>query len=614
MGSHQGLTSQLSALTVLLIIVMGGLVVFPFHPANPAPGQLGGAKGTALQFGNATTSSSSTFYNTTTSSSATPPPTTSVSTTSSNTTTRSTNTNSTTSLTTTSSPTSNTTSTSTTTYTFTNSTATTVSNSTTTHTFTNSTTTIHTSTNSTTPIANSTSFSTITSLLNSTTSSTNSTLVQNVSAKWDPYTDFYSFLNYGLFNDGGDCYGFSSTAILYFRHYQLGDQTYPYYPESTASVSALSGQTGYYTDCFLGACFKFTTSDTLSQATFPLYVHEAYGQYQLPPGWSNPTNEQAQILLLEQSINSGVPVLLALGPADGHAVVAWSYERFSNGNLIIGISDPNYGNVPREAYLTNGQFSYVGTASWSTFTVVSPEMLQWDWLAPTHLSQTVTSTNPYYNFVFSSVPITIASGSGSANFTTPSDSLTFRSSIAGVVGFEEGGIQAYAIPEGAPYTILDPGMTSSMLEIIIPQNTTSVAGYRLTSASSTPMSLSVVPTPGKLNVTTSTSINLSVTLFSASETSHSIVNATSIPVSSSQTAEISVPNWSGLGNSASAPSLQVFSPGSTQPVTSYTLTNGQQGPPQSTGLPAFVLPAVVVVTVVAVTGILMFAYTRRRKT
>ncbi|MDG7008380.1 MAG: hypothetical protein JRN06_09100 [Nitrososphaerota archaeon] len=549
MGSHQGLAGQLSALFVLLIIVMGGVVVFPFHPTNPAGGRLGGAKVTALQFGNATTSSSFTLYNTTTSSSTTP-----ISTTSSNTTTiRSTHTNS-------------------------------------------------------------TSFSTTTSFLNSTTttSSTNSTLVQNVSAKWDPSTDFYSFLNYGLFNDGGDCYGFSSTAILYFRHYQLGDQTYPYYPESTASVSALPGQTGYYTDCFLGSCFKFTTSDTLSQSTFPLYVHEAYGGYQLPSDWSNPTNEQAQVLLLEQGISSGVPVLLALGPADGHAVIAWSYERFSNGNLVIGISDPNYGNVPRDAYLTNGQFSYVGTASWSTFTVVSPEMLQWAWLAPIQLSQTVTSTNPYYNFVFSSVPITIVSGSGSANFTSAGDSLTFRSSIAGVVGFEEGGIQAYAIPEGMPYTILDPGTISSMLEIIIPQNATSVAGYRLTSASSAPLSLSVVPTIGKLNVTTSNSINISVALFSATETSHSIVNATSIPVSSSQTAVVSVPDWNGLNTPSSAPSLQVFSPGSSQPVTSYTLTNGQQGLTNAGGLSTFLLPLMGIIVVVAASAGLV-AYARRRR-
>ena len=440
--------------------------------------------------------------------------------------------------------------------------------------------------------------------------------MQNVNTKWDPSTDFYNFINYGLFNDGGDCYGFSSTAILYFEHYQLGDQTAPYYPQVTSSVAALPGQTGYYTDCYVGSCFKFTTSDTLTQTTFPIYVHERYGQYQLPDGWNDPSNEQLQVQALEQDIQGGTPAVLALGPTDGHAVVAWGYQFFSNESMIIRISDPNYGTTTRYAYVTNGQFSYVGTASWSKFTVVSPATLQWGWLSSFISGNYVTLTdgysNQYYTYVFSDAPITIAGGAGYANFTKPGDSLSFSSTISGVVGFEEGSIQAYAIPQGLQYTILDPGTMSSRLLVILPQNETSSVGYELDSTSSSPLSLAVSPSSGKLNVTSSNQASLTLALFSVGPSSHSIVNAASIPVASSQTAVVSVPDWSGLNSPGSAPSLQVFSPGSAQAVTSYTLTNGRQGLTQSSSLPAYALLVVAVVAIVII-GVLVFTYTRRKR-
>lgn len=479
-----------------------------------------------------------------------------------------------------------------------------------------------------TPISNVTTTTTITRTTNSTTTtrSTNSTslsrtnttssttfvstlLLQNVSTRWDPYTDFYSFLNYGLFKDGGDCYGFSSTAILYFGHYQLGDQTLPYYPEPTQSLAGLTGRT-------VGYCFPLVgclTEDTLSQTTFPIYIHETYAQAQLPPDWAQPSNEQTQVQSLMNSIQNGTPVILVLGPTDGHAVIGWNYEEFSNGTLVIGISDPNYGNVPRHAYYTNGQFSYKGTVSWSTFSAISPGMLQWDWLSPLQLSGTVSSTNSYYTYIFSSVPITILGQSGQASFATPGNSMSFNSSIKGVVGFEEGGIQVFGIPKGIQFTIKDPGTTSSMITIIIPQNETSIIGYQLRGTASTPISATIVPTNNKLNVTTSNAVNLSVALFSVEENTHSILNATSIPVASSQTAVFSVPDWGKLNSTQSAANLQVFQSGSSQPVTSYTLTNGQQGLPQQGGISGFIVPLVAVVAAVIIgIGLLAFSSRRRR--
>jgi hypothetical protein len=336
-----------------------------------------------------------------------------------------------------------------------------------------------------------------------------------------------------------------------------------------------------------------------------------YGGYDLPPNWNDPTNEQAQVQLLMSSLQGGTPVVLALGPADGHAVVAYGYEEFSNNSITINISDPNYGNTPRYADYTDGQFSYAGTYAWTTFSVVSPGVLQWSWIAPAQLGLTVTSTNPYYIFVFSSAPITITGQSGEAFFTTPGDSQTFSTSISGVVGFEEGGIQAYGIPEGVPFSIEDPGETSSMVTVIIPQNGTSIVGYQLTSTSSTPLSVAITPSNDRLNVTTSNAISLSVSAFSVTQVSRSIVNASSIAVASSQTAVLSVPDWSNINSTQSAANIQVFNPNSTVAVASYTLVNAQSSLPAKSNVSTLLSVAVIISAAVVVSVLL---YVRQRRT
>lgn len=398
----------------------------------------------------------------------------------------------------------------------------------------------------------------------------------NVHTAWNPLTDFYSFQNYGLFNDGGDCTGFSSTAVLYFRHYGLGDHAYPYYPEPTTSVAALPGP---------------TSSDTLSQSTFPIYIHQEYDRI---PSSVNPSDEQEQAVLLEESIRAGIPVVLVLGADEDHAIVAWGYSQSSDGSLTISISDPNFGNKARYAYYANDQFSYTGQSgsspyTWTAFSVWSPEVLQWSWLASTHVAVSSGPLNQYYWYVFSDVPVTIrgiGSSAGQASFGTLGDSMTFENTISGVVGLEEGGIQAYGIPVGTSFIIGDPGRSSSQIMIVAPQNSTSAVGYLLTSASSAPLGMSIAPTRGELNVTTSNSIDLSVAFFSASKQGYSVFNATSVIVASSQKAAFTVPDWNKLGSSESAPTVQFFAASSGQPTGGYTLTNGTQTATRTTSTTA----------------------------
>ena len=397
----------------------------------------------------------------------------------------------------------------------------------------------------------------------STTTSTYSTQSNEiVSANWNPYTDFYSFLNYGLFDDGGDCLGFTNSAILYFVHYNLGDQTYPYYPQATDSLSSLTGD---------------TDSSTLTQPTFPIYIHQTYDPNN--HGFV-PLNQQSEVQLLVQDIQKGTPVTLVVGPSNFHAIVAWGYNQLPDGNLIIDVSDPNFGNQPRYAYYTNGLFTYTGSYTWTTFGVVTPEMLQWDWFSTENIVGTVESTNTYYNYIFANVPITIVGESGAAFFAEPGNTLSFSNTIKGVVGFEEGSLQAYGIPKEVSFTIQDPGETSSLITILIPQNQSSMVGYLLSSTSTVPLNMSIFPSNDRLNITTSTNVRISVAFFWAGETTHSILNTTSVPVDSSQTAIFSVPNWGNLSDSHTPPNLQVLEADG-KLITSQTLTNIETSPPSN---------------------------------
>ena len=461
----------------------------------------------------------------------------------------------------------------------------------------------------TTIVSNVTSIiSNITSIVSNVTSFVNSTILHTVSTKWDPYDDFYSFLNFGLFNTG-DCYGFSSTAILLFRHYESGDQSYPYYPEPTSSVAALPGQTGE--NCLLAICLA--PGDTLYQSTFPIYIHQTYDPNN---NVVVPSNEAPYIQLLEQSIQSGTPVILALGPSDFHAIVAWGYTQFANSSVVISVSDPNFGNVPRYASYDNGQFLYIGSESvYTTFSVISPGMIQWSWLAPegtnaAQLSSTVTATNPYYSYVFSSVPITIVGQPGRASFSTTGGAPNFISTIQGAVGFEENGIQVYGVPVGERFTISDPGGTSSLITVIIPQNQTSIVGYQLTTTSLTSLNMTIAPTISGVGVTALDDIVSSVTFFSIGQSSHSFLNATSIPVKASQTAQFSVPNWAALNNTKSAAGLLVVQ--ASKVIASYTLANGEEGLPASTNASTDLLPIAVVAAFVII-SLVLFAYMRQRR-
>jgi len=101
---------------------------------------------------------------------------------------------------------------------------------------------------------------------------------------------------------------------------------------------------------------------------------------------------------------------------------------------------------------------------------------------------------------------------------------------------------------------------------------------RLT-VSNQPLNMTISTNESGFNLTTSEPVTSSVAFFSVSQNSHSLLNATSIPINSTQTASFSVVDWSKLNSSQPSVSLQIFQTNSGTPVATYSLNNGQQGLP-----------------------------------
>jgi hypothetical protein len=82
-------------------------------------------------------------------------------------------------------------------------------------------------------------------------------------------------------------------------------------------------------------------------------------------------------------------------------------------------------------------------------------------------------------------------------------------------------------------------------------------------------------------------------------------------VASSQTAVLSVPDWSNINSTQSAANIQVFNPNSTVAVASYTLVNAQSSLPAKSNVSTLLSVAVIISAAVVVSVLL---YVRQRRT
>lgn len=262
---------------------------------------------------------------------------------------------------------------------------------------------------------------------------------------------------------GGNCYGFSSTALIYYMRYKLGYDTYPYFPLQDPQATSTS-------DLKMGT----NPYSTLNNPTLAIMFHENYDpQDNVPAGGLVCVDESQQFSFLQQNLSQGLPVVLNIWDYSQHlhSVVAWGYVELENGNYAMTIYDPDYPQSTQAATYnpTTGDFLYSTGGLYENFIVVSPGIIStswnvnslpgqdyWSWWKHSEFFFGITN----YFIVMTNKPVTIDSNGIEDYFSAWSDSRSFVQGISDSSGIEEGDVQVYAVPNSAcPFSIDDPDQT-----------------------------------------------------------------------------------------------------------------------------------------------------------
>ncbi len=399
---------------------------------------------------------------------------------------------------------------------------------------------------------------------------------RSVNTLWAPSRDSYSQINFISAWARGNCYGLSSTEILYFMHYILGNGTYPYLPAQDQPANWTSG-------------LKLPTNyATLNNASLAVMFHQVYD----PNNYYNPpSDESAEYNKLVGTLKSGVPALLTMHGKDGqgkdiyHAIVAYDIEMLPEGTVNIKVSDPNF---PQQEQIANYDpltqiFSYSGGYWFDKFEVITPqavsiswwwyELTQSSWYLHNWLNFSVTG----YNIVIADKNVTIKSNGLIDKFTQMGNSQTFVKAIPGTSGIEEGDVQVYAIPTGTPYTISNPASNQSTILITRVDNESGqLVGYGyLLNASTTQGSLNFTAMPSSLGLSISAgdnALNASVTFSNATLQGYSVSDVLTTQIDADQNV-----NLTALCLASFTASKNVVGKGYAIPV-NVTITNVGNNP------------------------------------
>lgn len=442
---------------------------------------------------------------------------------------------------------------------------------------------------------------------------------------WNPYTDPY----FGLLSSnhspnfaspwaaGGNCYGLSSTAILYYLHYGLSSSAYPYFPSQSPTAHHTS-------DLFLPDCSSSTC--ILNNVSLAVLVHQVYDQSnQLVSFDFIALDETSQFNQLNASIHSGTPALLMLKETQGsgyHSVVAWGLGKNTNGTYIVAISDPNvYGPTAALFDPTSSSFKYSAAGlDFNLFVTMHPAIMStwrsftWNfglsWLWRNWVEMKLSDSS--YWLVVSDKGVIVTAGGGRDYFGTIGNSETFVDGIPGSSGIEEGNMQSYALPGNHASPQVDPAGENSLL--ILHTQTSSnltITGYRVNYTSSGAISISPSGEGFKV-LTSNSSARLSIGIFYVDNESGYAFKATNLSVQSNQDAMFTVSDWQAL-NSTSTPSVvltvtQSAGPNSTQ---RYELVNGQNGLTSGGGSPVGLIVLVSILFGITVAIALVLAKRKR---
>jgi len=361
---------------------------------------------------------------------------------------------------------------------------------------------------------------------------------------WNPllysYNQSYTATTW---SSGGNCYGFASTALLYFMHSITGGSTYPYYPSQSPQASATWNLT------------LPSNYETLNNASLAVMIHQQYDPNNDVPKIG--VDESRQFVLLQQSLALGVPVVLGMSDASGdniHSVVAWGIGMLKDQSYAIAVYDPGWPEstqvvsyIPARALFVYGIYS--------SFVVISPKIIDKSWFASAiYWWCRNWKRLPIYNYYIvigyvpkpSSKSITVKSSEWpelpADRFTGTGDSRTFVKGIPYSSGIEEGNVQVFGFPSfSAGEPVIDPGLNQSTLLITSVENDSGQPfgyGYLINATTlQGTLNYTVTPSSGGLSINAGgNALNASVSFFSATSQGYSVSQALNVSLAASQTA------------------------------------------------------------------------------
>jgi eukaryotic-like serine/threonine-protein kinase len=406
-------------------------------------------------------------------------------------------------------------------------------------------------------------------------------------ATWDPAYNSYNVpnfeTNFAGVTENGNCLGISSTAILYFNHYILGDETYPNFPSQNPQALSTS-------DLNLPTMLPVDPLP-LNNPSLAIMFHQIYSPEQSSfytflsklPSLLTPVNDWNN---LKPLLDQGKPAMLTMwnpyGFQGSHAVVAFGYAKLADGSYAIALYDNNYPettqiaicNPPPLGGTVGGSFSYIGYNSFLAYnpSIITPlwfllnlgnQQFKNNWLQLSVNDYTIVVTDKMAN---------ITSKNQKDYFKVPGNSTTFVCGIPGTCGIEEGNIQVYAIPDTISTWTVDPIANESMLFFShVSNDSGQLSGYGY--------AVNMTATQGILNYNATPSSNgllisggsgaftADVTFFSGTEKDYSKSSTLSVPVAAGQNINLTVSDWSRLNSTG----IQLAS--------TYTVTFAETGLP-----------------------------------
>jgi hypothetical protein len=412
---------------------------------------------------------------------------------------------------------------------------------------------------------------------------------------WQPVFDTYAFSNFrSAWSDGGNCYGFATTMILYWEHDVLGESETPYLPYAVNETADLREPPP----------LSGTPGPGMNSTTLAIMVHQTMdpgNSLAAGYGWT-PADMAISYAHMLSTLSSGQVARMYLTndtKAKGavyHAVVVYGEQTLANGSIDLDVSNPNDPQATETALYdpTAGTFSYGMWVSFEVPKVAPVSTLRPSWFGHwTHVNSTEYDTQGHgYFFVSGLAPITVTLLHGGTDSFgdggSLADSQTFVEGIANSSGIEEpsgaGTVQVFALPYYSDnlYTLGDPAPGSSPIEVLLATNvsgTPVVQGYdlNLTSATEHDFTLGLESDGGVLDVG-GTAASVNVSFGQLIENASDLLNVTDLAFPAFAQATFTVLNWSGLNSSANASVVvRVVTDNGTGTTTEYRLTNGQLG-------------------------------------